>query len=62
MPSRKDIKKVGYGTIALSLAGIACVIYITNGYNYKFCNKLCSLSMGTGALGASIVMLGKALE
>lgn len=59
MPSEKQIKKVGYGVLALGLAGLACAI-LTN--NAQVSRDLFRLSMGTGALGASIFVLGKTFE
>jgi hypothetical protein len=59
MPTGKDVKKVGYGVLALSFAGLACAIFTNSD---RIGRELCRLSVGTGALAASVIVIGKVLE
>jgi hypothetical protein len=59
MPTGKDVKKIGYGVVALSLAGLACAVFTNSD---RVGRELCRLAVGTGALGASVIVLGSALE
>jgi hypothetical protein len=59
MPSGKEVKKAGYGILALGLVGLACAIFISND---RLSRDLFRLSIGTGALATSVITLGKALE
>lgn len=59
MPTGKQVKKVGYGVLALSLIGLACAIFTKN---QRIEREICKLSMGTGALAASILVLGQAFD
>jgi hypothetical protein len=59
MPTGNEVKKVGYAVLALSLAGLACAVFTNSD---RVGRELCRLAVGTGALGASVIVLGRALE